>query len=132
MKEVFKEKSLQEAFESTVSAYDKFREIVSKQIDCSNPHLIVEHMTELSGIMGTGVTCKAKFQFLTEKLAFQKAMNLNNDDLGATEKKIIIAYEIGDCSFYNNLCEMMIKEAHYKIEMLRSALSMAKQEMNLI
>ena len=132
MKEVFKEKSLQDAFEKTVENYEKFRVVISKQIDCSSPSEIIAHMTELSGIMALGVTCKAKFQFLTEKLSFQKTMNLNNQDLGATEKKIIIAYEIGDCSFYNALCEMLIKEAHYKMDMLRSALSMAKQEMNLI
>lgn len=132
MKEVFKEKALQEAFEKTVENYEKFRVVVAKQVDCSDPAQIINHMTELSGIMAIGVTCKAKFQFLTEKLSFQKTMNLNNQDLGATEKKIIIAYEIGDCSFYNALCEMLIKEAHYKMDMLRSALSMAKQEMNLL
>jgi hypothetical protein len=89
-------------------------------------------MTELTGVMAIGATCKAKFQFLTEKLSFTKSMDLNNSNMGATEKKIVIAYEIGDCSFYNNLAELVIKEAHYKIEILRSALSLAKQEMNML
>lgn len=132
MKEVFKDKSLQSAFEKTVEQYEKFRSVVAKQIDCSDHSQIITHMTELTGIMAVGVTCKAQFQFLTEKLSFQKAMNLNNDDMSATEKKVIIAYEIGDCSFYNNLCEMLIKEAHYKQDMLRSALSFIKQEINMI
>lgn len=132
MKELFKDKSLQSAFEKTVEQYEKFRSVVAKQIDCSDHSQIITHMTELTGIMAVGVTCKAQFQFLTEKLSFQKAMNLNNDDMSATEKKVIIAYEIGDCSFYNNLCEMLIKEAHYKQDMLRSALSFIKQEINMI
>ena len=132
MKEVFKDAALQKAFESTLELYEQFRVVISKQVDCSNPSEIVAHMTELTGVMAIGATCKAKFQFLTEKLSFQKAMNLNNNDMGATEKKIVIAYEIGDCSFYNVVCELLIKEAHYKIEILRSALSLAKQEMNML
>ena len=132
MKELFKDAALQKAFESTLELYEQFRVVISKQVDCSNPSEIVAHMTELTGVMAIGATCKAKFQFLTEKLSFQKAMNLNNNDMGATEKKIVIAYEIGDCSFYNVVCELLIKEAHYKIEILRSALSLAKQEMNML
>lgn len=132
MKEVFKDKALQAALEKTVEQYEKFRQVVAKQIDCSDHSQIISHMTELTGVMAIGVTCKAQFQFLTEKLSFQKAMNLNNDNMSATEKKVIIAYEIGDCSFYNALCEMLIKEAHYKMDLLRSALSYSKQEMNLL
>lgn len=132
MKEVFKDSSLQNAFEKTVEDYEKFRAIISKQIDCSDHSQIIEHMSELTGIMYIGITCKAKFQFLTEKLSFQKSMNLNNENMSATEKKVIIAYEIGDCSFYNSICEMLIKEAHYKQDMLRSALSFIKQEINTI
>jgi hypothetical protein len=132
MKEVFTDASLQAAFESTVKSYEIFRQTISKVVDCSIPQQIIAHMTELTGVMAIGVATKAQFQMLTEKLSFQKCMNLNNDSMGATEKKIVIAYEIGDCSFYNAICEMLIKEAHYKMEMLRSALSYCKQEMNLI
>ncbi len=132
MKQVFKEQGLQDAFEKTVSQYESFRKVISKQVDCAETAQVVNHMTEITGVMHIGVTCKAQFQFLTEKLSFQKMMNLNNDDMGATEKKIVIAYEIGDCSFYNNLCEMLIKEAHYKMDILRSALSFAKQEMVML
>jgi hypothetical protein len=132
MKEVFTDRALQSAFESTVKIYETFREVVSRTVDCSNPTEIINHMTELTGVMGLGVKAKAQFQLLTEKLSFQKCMNLNNDSMGATEKKIVIAYEIGDCSFYNAICEMLIKEAHYKMEMLRSALSYCKQEMTLV
>ena len=129
MKQVFTDEALQNVFEQTKKDYEEYRKIVAKQVDCANPVEIVNHMTELASVLALGVTCKAKFQFLTEKLSFQKCMNLNNEDMGATERKIIIAYEIGDCSFYNGLCEMLIRECHYKIEMLRSALSYNKQEM---
>jgi hypothetical protein len=132
MKEVFKDAALQSAFERAVTSYESFRSVVAKQVDCANPAEIVAHMTELTGVMAIGATCKAQFQFLTEKLSFQKMMNLNNDDMSATEKKVIIAYEIGDCSFYNNLCEYLIKEAHYKHDLLRSALSYCKSEINMI
>jgi hypothetical protein len=131
MKQVFNDKALQSAFEDSVNLHEQFRSVVGKQVDCANHAEIIAHMTELTGVLAIGVTAKARFQFLTEKLSFQKCMDLNNNDMGATEKKIVIAYEIGDCSFYNALCEMLIKEAHYKIEMLRSALSFVKQELNM-
>lgn len=132
MKKIFTDESLQKAFESTIEMYESFRSIVSKKVDCSNPSEIINHMTELTSVLATGVSAKAQFQMLTEKLSFQKTMNFNNDNMGATERKIIIAYEIGDCSFWNGLCEMLIKECHYKIEILRSALSFCKQEFNNI
>lgn len=132
MKEVFTDKNLQSAFEKSVEMYESFRKVVAQKVDCSNPVEIINQMSELTGVMAIGATAKAQFQFLTEKLSFQKCMNLNNQDMGATEKKIVIAYEIGDCSFYNALCEMLIKEAHYKMDLLRSALSYSKQEMNML
>lgn len=132
MKQVFSEKGLQDAFEKSVQMHEDFRKVVAKKVDCANPSEVIQHMSELTDVMVKGVTAKAQFQFLTEKLSFQKAMNLNNEDMGVTEKKIIIAYEIGDCSFYNTLSELLIKEAHYKMDMLRSALSFSKSEMAMI
>lgn len=132
MNKIFTEDALQKAFDQTVEMHEKFRTVVGKKVNCDDPKDIVNHMTELTEVMATGVTAKARFQMLTEKLSFKKMMNLNNDDMGATERKIIIAYEIGDCSFYNGLCEMLIKEAHYKMDMLRSALSYSKSEINML
>jgi len=132
MKKVFTDEALQSAFERTLEQYEKFRKVVNKKVDCSNPAEIINHMTDLTEVMPIAVQCKAQFQLLTEKLSFNKCMNLNNNDMGATEKKIVIAYEIGDCSFYNNVCELLIKEAHYRQDMLRSALSYNKQEMQIL
>jgi hypothetical protein len=132
MKQVFTDSSLQSAFERTVEQYEVFRKVVAQKVDCSDAKSIISQMSDLTEVMVIGVTCKAQFHFLTEKLSFQKMMNLNNDDMGVTEKKIVIAYEIGDCSFYDNICEMVIKESHYKMEILRSSLSFVKQEMNML
>ena len=132
MKQVFTDNGLQDAFEKSVQMHEEFRKVISKKVDCANPAEVVQHMSELTDVMVKGVTAKAQFQFLTEKLSFLKAMNLNNEDMGATEKKIIIAYEIGDCSFYNGLCEMLIREAHYKMDILRSALSFSKSEIAML
>ena len=132
MKQVFTDSALQSAFERTVEQYEIFRKVVAQKVDCSDAKSIIAQMSDLTEVMVIGVTCKAQFHFLTEKLSFQKMMNLNNDDMGVTEKKIVIAYEIGDCSFYDNICEMVIKESHYKMEILRSSLSFVKQEMNML
>jgi hypothetical protein len=132
MRQVFTDQALQSAFEKTVQQYELFRVVVAKKVDCSNPAEVVQNMTELTEVMAIGVTCKAQFQDLTDKLSFQTCMNLNDSQMGATEKKIVIAYEIGDCSFYNNVCEMLLKEAHYRQDLLRSSLSFIKQEMNIL
>ncbi len=89
MKQVFTDKSLQDAFEKSVNLHEDFRKVVSKKVDCANPAEVVNHMSELTEVMSKGVVAKAQFQFLTEKLSFQKCMNLNNQEMGATEKKIL-------------------------------------------
>ena len=132
MKQVFKEGSdEQKDFEKCVQMYDSFQKIISKQIDCSNPTEIIKHLTEITGILGMGASCKAKLDILTDKLSMKKMMNIKSEDMSATEKKVVLAYEIGDCSFYNVVMELLIKEAHYKCDLLRSALSFAKKELEL-
>jgi hypothetical protein len=132
MKQVFKEGSdEQKDFEKCVQMYDSFQKIISKQIDCSNPTEIIKHLTEITGILGMGANCKAKLDILTDKLSMKKMMNIKTEDMSATEKKVILAYEIGDCSFYNVVMELLIKEAHYKIEIMRTSLSYCKSELSL-
>ena len=46
------------------------------------------------------------------------------------QKKAQLSAEIGDLSFWDNVCELLIKEMHYQIDILRSALSYHKSEMN--
>jgi hypothetical protein len=58
-------------------------------------------------------------------------MNLKDEEGSANERKVMLAFAIGDCSFYNSVMELLIKEAHYKIEILRSSLSYCKSELNI-
>jgi hypothetical protein len=111
--------------------YDKFQKSVSKQIDCSNPQEIVVHLTELSSMLAMGAVCKATLEYLTDKLATKALMNLKDEEGSANERKVMLAFAIGDCSFYNNVMELLIKEAHYKVEILRTSLSYCKSELAL-
>lgn len=111
--------------------YAKFQECVSKQIDCSNPTQIVEHLTEITSILAMGAVCKATLEYLTDKLSVKALINLKDEDGSANERKVMLSFAIGDCSFYNNVMELLIKEAHYKTEILRSSLSYCKSELNL-
>ena len=52
-------------------------------------------------------------------------------DRNATEKKHILSSEIGDVSFYDTFIDVLIREAHYQIDILRSALSFIKAETKL-
>jgi hypothetical protein len=49
---------------------------------------------------------------------------------GALERKAILNSEVGDVSFWDNVSELLIKEMHYQVDILRSALSYSKSEMN--
>jgi hypothetical protein len=128
----FNEGSFEEnQFNSCKDMYAKFQESVSKKIDCSDPNQIVEHMTELTAMLGMGAVCKATLEYLTDKLSVKALMNLKDEEGSANERKVMLAFAIGDCSFYNNVMELLIKEAHYKIEILRSSLSYCKSELNI-
>jgi hypothetical protein len=128
----FNEGSFEEKqFNNCKDLYAKFQDSVSKQIDCSDPNAIVEHMTELTAMLGMGALCKATLEYLTDKLSVKALMNLKDEEGSANERKVMLAFAIGDCSFYNNVMELLIKEAHYKTEILRSALSYCKSELNL-
>ena len=111
--------------------YAKFQESISKQIDCSNPTAIVEHLTELTAMLAMGAVCKATLEYLTDKLSVKALMNLKDEEGSANERKVMLAFAVGDCSFYNNVMELLIKEAHYKIEILRTSLSYCKSELAL-
>jgi hypothetical protein len=128
----FNEGSFEEnQFNSCKDMYSKFQTCVSKQIDCSDPNAIVEHMTEITAMLGMGAVCKATLEYLTDKLSVKALMNLKDEEGSANERKVMLAFAVGDCSFYNNVMELLIKEAHYKTEILRSALSYCKSELNL-
>lgn len=128
----FNEGSFEERqFNHCKDMYAKFQECVSKQIDCSDANQIVEHLTELTSMLGMGAVCKATLEYLTDKLSVKALMNLKDEEGSANEKKVMLSFAIGDCSFYNNVMELLIKEAHYKTEILRSSLSYCKSELAL-
>lgn len=118
-------------FNECKNMYAKFQESVSKQVDCSNPTAIVEHLTEITAMLGMGAVCKATLEFLTDKLSTKALMNIKDVEGSANERKVMLAFAVGDCSFYNNVMELLIKEMHYKIEILRTSLSYCKSELNL-
>lgn len=118
-------------FEECKIMYNKFQQVVSKEIDCSDAQSIVAHMTEMSAILGMGAVCKATLEYLTDKLATKAMMNLKDEEGSANERKVMLSFAIGDCSFYNNVMELLIKEAHYKCDILRTSLSYCKSELAL-
>lgn len=111
--------------------YATIQAIVNKKIDCSNAQEIVNHLSEITSIQGTAAYTKAQLEYLTDKLATKALMNIKDEEGSANERKVMLAFAIGDCSFYNNVLELLIKEMHYKIEILRTSLSYCKSELSL-
>lgn len=111
--------------------YATIQAIVSKRIDCSNPQEIVNHLSEITAVQGMAAYTKAQLEYLTDRLSMKAMMNIKDEEGSANERKVMLAFAVGDCSFYNQVIELLIKELHYKVEILRTSLSYCKSELTL-
>jgi hypothetical protein len=111
--------------------YATIQSVVSKRIDCSNPQEIVNHLSEITAVQGMAAYTKAQLEYLTDRLSMKAMMNIKDEEGSANERKVMLAFAVGDCSFYNQVIELLIKELHYKVEILRTSLSYCKSELNL-
>lgn len=118
-------------FQECKKIYTDIQSIVSRKIDCSNPQEIVSNLSDITSVMGTAAYCKAQLEYLTDRLSVKAMMNIKDFEGSANERKVMLSFAVGDCSFYNNVLELLIKEMHYKIEILRTSLSYCKSELSL-
>lgn len=128
MKQVFKEAELQSRFEKAVEMNETFRKAVAMEVNLSDAQSILSAIETLVNNLYIGATAKAMFDYLLSKSMAQKVIGIKDETLGANEKKALLAAEVGDVSFYDKLCEYLIRESHYKLDSLRSALSYLKSE----
>jgi len=128
MKKTFQEEALQLKFEEVKSSIESFRKVVAIETDLSNPTMVIGKMNLIHDNLHVCATAKAQITFLLEKHIVKKLSVTDQMERSATEKKHILSAEIGDVSFYDTFIDALIKEAHYQIEILRSALSFIKAE----
>jgi len=129
MKKVFDDPAMQERFERALAMYETVRLVISTKVDMSNPQEVINQLSAIQAVQSTASQAKAMFTYLTDKFTARKLSILDMESKGAMEKKAILNSEVGDVSFWNEVCELNIKELHYQVEMLRSALSYSKSEM---
>jgi hypothetical protein len=129
MKKVFDDPAMQERFEKALALYETVRLVISAKVDMSNPQEVINQLSAIQGVQASASQAKAMFTYLTDKFTARKLSVLDMESKGAMEKKAILNSEVGDVSFWNEVCELNIKELHYQVEMLRSALSYCKSEM---
>jgi len=128
MEKLFKEPELQKKFDDTKILFEQVRLAVSSQVDLTNPMSVLEKLNVITDIQGTAAECKARFQFLLERHIVSKLTITDNYNGSAAEKKAILNAEVAGVSFYDTWSELVIKEMHYRIEILRTALSYLKSE----
>lgn len=129
MKKLFDDPAMQERFEKALAMYETVRLVISTKVDMSNPQEVINQLSAIQAVQSTASQAKAMFTYLTDKYTARKLSVLDMESKGAMEKKAILNSEVGDVSFWNEVCELNIKELHYQVEMLRSALSYSKSEM---
>ena len=129
MKKVFDDPAMQERFEKALALYETVRTVIATKVDMSNPQEVINQLSAIQGVQASASQAKAMFTYLTDKFTARKLSILDMESKGAMEKKAILNSEVGDVSFWNEVCELNIKELHYQVEILRSALSYSKSEM---
>lgn len=128
MKKVFEDPGLQERFEKALVLYEGFRVILTNKVDMANPMEVINQLSAIQSVQASASQAKAMLTYLTDKYTARKLAVLDMENKGAMERKAILNSEVGDVSFWNEVCELNIKEMHYQIEILRSALSYCKAE----
>lgn len=129
MREIFKDDVLNRKFEAAVSNYDAVRKVIANKIDMDNPVAVLKQMESIQSVQALAAHTKASFTYLCNKYALQKLPLLDQESgKNANEKKYILNAEMGDVLFYDEVMELLIKEMHYQVEILRSSLSYLKSE----
>ena len=128
MEKLFKEPELQNKFDDTKILFEQVRLAISAKVDLSNPISVLEKLNLITDIQATAAECKARFQFLLERHTLSKLTITDNYNGSAAEKKAILNAEVAGVSFYDTWSELVIKEMHYRIEILRTSLSYLKSE----
>jgi hypothetical protein len=128
MKKTFQEEALQLKFEEVKTSIENFRKVVATETNLSDPSMVVGKLNLLHDNLHVCATSKAQITFLLEKHIVRKIGVTDQMDRTATEKKHMLSAEIGDVSFYDTFIDALIREAHYQIDILRSALSFIKAE----
>ena len=128
MKKTFQEEALQLKFEEVKSTIESFRKAVAVETNLSDANLVVTKLNILHDSLHLAATAKAQITFLLEKHIVKKLSITDQMDRSATEKKHILSSEVGDVAFYDTFIDALTKEAHYQIDILRTALSFIKAE----
>jgi hypothetical protein len=129
MREIFKDDVLNRKFESTVNNYEAVRKVLSNKVNMDNPAAVLKQMEDIQSVQALAAHTKASLTYLCNKYALQKLPLLDQESgKNANEKKYILNAEMGDVLFYDEVMELLIKEMHYQVEILRSSLSYLKSE----
>jgi hypothetical protein len=128
MEKLFKEPELQKKFDDTKVMMESVRKAVAMKADLTDPMSVLGKLNAITDVQYLAAECRARFQYLLDKHTVSKLQVTDSFQGSATEKKAILNAEIAGVSFYDTWCEYLLKECHYQIDILRTALSYSKQE----
>jgi len=128
----FDDNELEARFTKAKEMLEEYRKVVSNKVSFSDPQSVLNQLEKINNVSYLGAECEAMFEFLNDKHAMKKLSILDMDARGAAEKKIILSNEISSTSFYLTLTRLLVKEAHYASDRLRSALSYLKSELKTL
>lgn len=124
----FEKPELNAAFERCRKEYEAYRETINVQVDYSNPLAIVEKLGMINNHNSSIPDLKSRFDWLLEKATAEQMMKVDHEAYPAKKYNAIIDSNVADINMFAKSIELLLKESHYQIESLRSALSYHKQE----
>lgn len=129
---VFNDPKTQSKFEQCTKEIDEYREVLAQEVDMTDHQSVLKAMQSVTDVLHIGARLEAQMQYFNDLNKKAKALSLRNEQLTPTEKRMLLDSEIGDTQFYQTFIQLLRKDMHKKAEMLRSALSFMKAEMQTV
>jgi hypothetical protein len=112
-----------------IAEYEVYRKMMLEPVDFSNPQSLIQRLQTLTAHNAWVGRLKASFDFLVDKATASEMRKIDHDSMPAKKYDAMVRDGVGLVIVFPKALEIMIKESHYAIEAIRSALSYSKKEM---
>ena len=128
----FDEEVYNNKLKECLDEYEIYRKMMLEQVDFSNPQALVKRLETINAHNAWVGRLKASLDFLVDKAIASEMRKIDHDAMPAKKFEVMVRDGVGFITIFPKALEQMIKESHYAIESIRSALSFAKKELETL
>lgn len=115
-----------------IAEYEIYRKMMLEPVDFTNPQALIQRLQTITAHNAWVGRVKASFDFLIDKAVASEMRKIDHDSMPAKRYDAMVKDGVGLIVVFPKALEIMIKESHYAIEAIRSALSYSKKEMETL